>query len=84
MSIEFEQAHEHLEHATHGEIDETQESHPKGTAILIAVMAAGLALIELPQKTRRPAISAITLQRATPGHNTRRSRSVRRFSSPIL
>jgi hypothetical protein len=47
MGSEFEHAHEHLEHAAHGE---THESPPKGTAILIAVMAAALSLIEFAAK----------------------------------
>jgi hypothetical protein len=45
MSEEFEQAHEHLEHAAHG--------HSKGqsrTALVIAVMAAVLALTEFAAK----------------------------------
>ncbi len=46
MSEEFEQAHEHLEHAAHGH-------GPKGhtrPAIIIAIMAAALALMEFAAK----------------------------------
>ena len=47
MGSEFEHAQEHLEHAAH---DEGHEEHPKNTAILIAVMAAALALVEVAAK----------------------------------
>jgi hypothetical protein len=46
MSEEFEQAHEHLEHAAHGH---GSASHTR-TAIIIAIMAAALALIEFAAK----------------------------------
>lgn len=47
MGSEFEHAQEHLEHAAH---DDAHAGHPKSTAILIAVMAAALALIEFAAK----------------------------------
>lgn len=46
MSEEFEQAHEHLEHAAHGH---EGKGHTR-SAIIIAVMAAALALIEFAAK----------------------------------
>jgi hypothetical protein len=46
MSEEFEQAHEHLEHAAHGHSG-TSHTRP---AIIIAIMAAALALIEFAAK----------------------------------
>src|ERR1700729_4618121 len=46
MSEEFEQAHEHLEHAAHGH---TGKGHAQ-TAVIIAVMAAALALTEFAAK----------------------------------
>jgi len=47
MGTQFEHAQEHLEHTAHRD---GHEGHPKGTAILIAVMAAALALIEFAAK----------------------------------
>ena len=46
MSEEFEQAHEHLEHAAHGH---DGKGHAR-TAVIIAVMAAALALTEFAAK----------------------------------
>jgi hypothetical protein len=46
MSEEFEQAHEHLEHAAHGHAGKGQSR----TALMIAVMAAVLALTEFAAK----------------------------------
>jgi hypothetical protein len=46
MSEEFEQAHEHLEHATEGHEGKGRAR----TAIIIAIMAASLALIEFAAK----------------------------------
>jgi hypothetical protein len=46
MSEEFEQAHEHLEHAAHGH---SGKGHAR-TAVIIAVMAAALALTEFAAK----------------------------------
>jgi hypothetical protein len=46
MSEEFEQAHEHLEHAAHGHGGKGQSR----TALIIAVMAAALALTEFAAK----------------------------------
>jgi hypothetical protein len=46
MSEEFEQAHEHLEHAAHGHSG-TGHTRP---AIIIAIMAAALALMEFAAK----------------------------------
>jgi hypothetical protein len=46
MSEEFEQAHEHLEHAAHGHSGKGQSR----TALIIAVMAAALALTEFAAK----------------------------------
>lgn len=47
MGDGFERAHEHLEHAAHGH---ESENHTKGTAIVIAIMAAALALTEFAAK----------------------------------
>jgi Domain of unknown function (DUF4337) len=46
MSDEFEQAHEHLEHVAHGH---NEKGHTR-PAIIIAIMAAALALIEFAAK----------------------------------
>jgi hypothetical protein len=46
MSEEFEQAHEHLEHAAHGH---EGKGHTR-PAIIIAIMAAALALMEFAAK----------------------------------
>jgi Domain of unknown function (DUF4337) len=46
MSEEFEQAHEHLEHAAHGH---SGKDHTR-PAIVIAIMAAALALTEFAAK----------------------------------
>ena len=46
MSEEFEQAHEHLEHAAHGH---EGKSHTR-PAVIIAIMAAALALTEFAAK----------------------------------
>jgi hypothetical protein len=46
MSEEFEQAHEHLEHAAHGHAGKGHTT----PAIIIAIMAAALALIEFTAK----------------------------------
>ena len=46
MSEEFEQAHENLEHAAHGH---SSKGHTR-PAIIIAIMAAALALIEFAAK----------------------------------
>jgi len=52
MGDQFEHAQEHLEHAAHGE---GHEGHAKGTAVLIAVMAAALALMEFAAKDAQTA-----------------------------
>jgi hypothetical protein len=49
MSGGFEQAHEHLEHTSHGHNHGT-EPHTRRAAILIAIMAAALALTEFAAK----------------------------------
>src|ERR1700683_3169284 len=46
MSEQFEQAHEHLEHAAHGH---SPTGHTRA-AIIIAIMAAALALMEFASK----------------------------------
>jgi hypothetical protein len=52
MGSEFEHAQEHLEHATHGE---GHGGHSKDIAVLIAVMAAALALMEFAAKDAQTA-----------------------------
>ena len=52
MGDQFEHAQEHLEHAAHSE---DHVGHSKGTAVLIAVMAAALALMEFAAKDAQTA-----------------------------